>query len=117
MNNSHVLNFARSMADTYRPLMKEKTLDNMMRIIPRDDTLLNNFVQYAARNGLPARWYYINQSRALLLNQLKAVLARDLVGFDAYIMVLNEKDPALHKALDALESGKSPVNIVPEKKP
>ena len=32
-------------------------------------------------------------------------------------MVLNEKDPALHKALDALESGKSPVNIVPEKKP
>ncbi len=117
MNNSHVLNFARTMSDTYRPLMKEKTLDNMMRIIPRDDTLLNNFVQYAARNGLPARWYYINQSRALLLNQLKAMLARDLVGFDAYIMVLNEKDPALHKALDALESGKSPVNIVPEKKP
>ncbi len=116
VNNSHLLNFARSFAETYRPLMREKSLEEMKRILPRDNTLLNNFVNYAAAHGLPARWYYINQSRDLLLNQLKAMIARDLVGFDGYIQILNEKDPTLKRAMDDLNGGKSPVVIKPDNK-
>ncbi|MDE6409050.1 MAG: hypothetical protein K2K81_02240, partial [Muribaculaceae bacterium] len=61
----------------------------------------------AVGQGLPARWYYINQSRDLLLNQLRAVLARDLVGYEAFIEILNEKDTTVKKAKDILSSGEA----------
>ena len=73
--------------------------------------LLNNFVTYAANNGLPARWYYINKSRDLLLNQLKAVIARDLIGFNSFLEILNQKDPTVLRAVKILDEGKSPVDI------
>lgn len=111
VNKGLINRYAQKMADAYRPMMKEKTLDDMLRIIPRDDTLLNNFVRYAAGQGLPARWYYINQSRSLLLNQIKGVIARDLVGYEGLIRILNQDDKTLDKALEMLETGKSPVDI------
>lgn len=111
VNKGLINRYAQKMADAYRPMMKEKTLDEMLRIIPRDDTLLNNFVRYAAGQGLPARWYYINQSRSLLLNQIKGVIARDLVGYEGLIRILNQDDKTLDKALEMLETGKSPVDI------
>lgn len=83
----------------------------LSRIMPRDNMLLNNFVTYAANNGLPARWYYINKSRDLLLNQLKAVIARDLIGFNSFLEILNQKDPTVLKAVKILDEGKSPVDI------
>ena len=102
--------FARDMADAYRPMMKgSKTLANMERIIPRDNSLLTAFVDFAANNGLPARWYYINKSKALLINTIKASIARDLVGYDAFIQILNEKDPTVVRALRDLNAGKSPI--------
>ena len=104
--------FARDMSETYRPLMKgEKTMTAMNRVIPRDGALLTAFVSYAAENGLPARWFYINKSRDLLTNMIKAFLARDLVGYDAFIEILNQKDSTVKRALKELNSGNSPVKI------
>lgn len=102
VNRGLIMKYAGDLSEKYRPLMHDKSLDAMMRIIPRDNMLLNNFVSYAAANGLPARWYYINKSRDLLLNQLKAMLARDLVGFEESIEVLNQQDSAIDKALEIL---------------
>lgn len=113
INRGLIQKFCNSMADSYRPLMKVKTIEEMNRIIPRDNMLLTRFVDFAAANGLPARWYYINQSRDLLLNQLQAVLARDLVGYSAFIEILNKKDPTVQKALKALDTGASPVSLKP----
>ncbi|MDE6236728.1 MAG: S41 family peptidase [Muribaculaceae bacterium] len=107
INRGLIQRFCHEMAEKYRPLMKEKTIAAMNRIVPREDSLLTLFVDWAANNGLPARWYYINESRGLLLNQLRAVLARDLLGFDAYIRILNERDPAVEKAHLILKNGES----------
>ncbi len=107
VNRGLIQKFCHEMAEKYRPLMKEKTLANMNRIVPRDESLLNLFVDWAVGQGLPARWYYINQSRDLLLNQLRAVLARDLVGYEAFIEILNEKDTTVKKAKDILSSGEA----------
>lgn len=115
-NQGLIQKFAREMADTYRPMMKgAKTVEAMERVIPRDNALLTAFVTYAARHGLPARWYYINKSRGLLTNQIKAMLARDLVGYDAFIEILNQTDPAVEQALSSLREGKSGVNLKPSK--
>lgn len=111
VNKGLINSFAQQMAEAYRPMMRAKTVDEMLRIIPRDNTLLNNFATYAAGKGLPARWYYINQSRSVLLNQIKAVIARDLVGYEGLIQILNQQDKTLDKALEMLEGNKSPVSI------
>ena len=104
--------FAREMAESYRPMLKgDKSLAAMERVMARENTLLTAFVDFAARNGLPARWYYINKSRALLINQIKAFIARDLVGYDAFIEILNRQDPTLRRALQELEAGNSPKSI------
>ena len=112
MNLGLVQRYAHDMSEKYRPMLKnEKTLNALLRILPRDNTLLNNFVEYAAAQGLPARWYYINRSKQLIITQLKAALARDLIGYSAMIEILNETDPAVKEALKSLREGKSPVKL------
>ncbi len=112
VNKGLIQEYANATADKLRPLMgNKKTLEQMERIIPRDNTLLTGFVEYAAAHGLPARWYYINQSRDLLINQLKAVLARDLVGYEAFINVLNRRDGTIDKAVTSLKENKSPIQL------
>lgn len=112
LNRGLIQRFAGEFAEKYRPMIKKKTIDDLTRVMPRENMLLQSFVSYAAANGLPARWFYINKSRDLLLNQLKAVIARDLIGFNAFIEILNRKDTAVLRALEALEGNESPVNII-----
>lgn len=112
VNSGLIQKFSYNFANKYRSLLKgNKSLESLMRIIPRDNMLLQNFVSYAATQGLPARWYYINQSREQLLDQIKAVIARDLVGYDAFIEMLNKNDVTVKRAVDVLNEGKSPVNL------
>ncbi len=116
MNQGLIQKFANDFADSYRSLMNgKKDLETLYRILPRDNMLLNNFVNFAASKGLPARWFYINRSRDLLLNQIKGVIARDLVGYDAFIQILNETDTTVKEAIKVLDNGESPVNIPGEK--
>ena len=112
LNNNFVQKYARYMADKYRPLLgKEKSKEALLRILPRDNTLIKSFADYAASNGLPARWFYINQSKQLLLNQIKAVIARDLLGYEPFLEILNDNDLTRKRALKELDEGNSPVSI------
>lgn len=115
VNKGLIQKFAFSVADKYRAMLDDvKTLDRLLKILPRDNTLLDNFVSFAVKNGVPARWYYINKSRELLLNQIKAMIARDVLGYPAFIEMLNRNDSAVKEAYEALRTGKSPVVIKPE---
>lgn len=112
MNQGLIQKFSFDLTDRYRSLLKNVTgVKQMLRVIPGDDMLLQNFADYAANNGEPARWYYINKSRDVLLRQLKAVIARDALGYGKFYEILNENDPVLLKAVDVLNSGKSPILI------
>lgn len=114
LNRGLIQQFAGNFADTYRQMLaKDKSLDGLLRIMPRDNTLLNNFVAFAVTKGLPARWYYINKSRELLLIQLKAVIARDLLGFNEFIYMVNQTDPSILKGVEVLKKGESSNNIKP----
>ncbi|MDE6336586.1 MAG: S41 family peptidase [Muribaculaceae bacterium] len=116
-NNGLIQKFAYSVADKYRGMLNGvKSIDRLLKVLPRDNTLLENFVNFAVKNGVPARWYYINQSRQLLLGQIKAMIARDVLGYPAFIEMLNESDPAVKEAIKALENGKSPIDIKLENK-
>lgn len=112
INSGLVQKFAKEMADSYRPMMKgEKTKRAMERVLPNDNVLLSSFVNYAASNGIPARWFYINKSKDILTNQIKAAIARDLLGYEDCLMILNEIDQTIKTAFKNLKEGKSKIVI------
>lgn len=117
VNAGLIQKYAYKVADNYREVLKNaKTLDQFKRLLPRDNTLLEGFVEYAAANGVPARWYYIRKSQNLILSQLKGVIARDILGYSSFIEMLNEEDPVVKRGLELLRNGQSPVLIVPYEK-
>ncbi len=115
-NKGLITKYAFQVAEKYRALTKNvKTIEELERVIPRDQTLLEGFVDYAAQNGVPARWYYINRSRSVILNLLKAQIARNVLGYNGLIEMLNQDDVTVKKALEMLKDGKSAVSLVPAK--
>ena len=111
-NAGLIQKYAYIMAEKYRDVLKDcKSIDQMKRLLPRDHTLLEGFVQFAAKNGVPARWYYIRQSRELILSQLKAIIARDVLGYSSFIQMLNEDDKTLQRAIQLLQEGTDPKSL------
>ena len=112
VNSGLIQKFAFQVAEKYRSVLKNvKTIEQLDKVIPRDETLLDSFVSFAAANGLPARWYYINQSKNLILSQIKSVVARDVLGYSQFIRSLNRTDKTVTTAVEALNQGKSPVQL------
>ena len=113
VNAGLIQKFAFKVADHYREILKDVTTsEQLLKLIPRDMTLLNNFVDFAAENGIPARWYYIRQSQDLLLRQIKAMIIRDVLGYNEFYKVYFEKDKTINRALESLNTNeyKSIIN-------
>lgn len=96
--------FAFEYADAHRAEFDGvNSADEVIATLPSDGQLLADFAAYAASNGVPARWYYINNSRPLLVNNLKALIARDALGAAAYYEISNTRDNAVQRALESLK--------------
>lgn len=95
-------------------LQSVKTTDKLMRMLPNDDALLYDFVNFAKDNGVPMRWYYINQSRNLIIRQLRALIIRDVIGTEAFYKYYNLNDKTIHAALKALNEKKGAFPITVE---
>ena len=83
----------------------------LMRNLPANDVILNDFVKYAANKGIPARWYYIHQSQDIITSLLKALIARDILGQSAYYPIINRSDVTIETALKALNKHKAAFPI------
>ena len=91
-----------------------KDYKQFLRILPSNDAILNDFVNFAAENGVPARWYYINLSRNLIVTQIKALIARDIFGPDAFYPIYNRDDKNIEAALKAFDNHKAVFPITAE---
>ncbi len=93
-------------------LLKMKDYKQFLRLLPADESLLKDFADYAQKNGIAPRWYYINQSRDVILTNVKALIARDIFGNDALYPILNRNDETVQAALKALNKHKAafPIN-------
>lgn len=99
--------FAMEYCDLNRDALTEaKSTEALLEMLPPDETLLNAFVSFARTHGVPARWYYINLSRELIVNNLKALIARDILGYESLYEVLNQRDPAVNRAIDNFKDQK-----------
>lgn len=92
-------------------ISKMKDYKELIKKLPSDDILLSDFVRFATHNKIPARWYYINQSRKLIVSQLKSLIARDAFGNEAFYPVFNEDDNNLDAALKAFSDNKAVVPV------
>lgn len=80
-------------------------VDELLSKLPPADVLLQAFVQYAADNGVHKRWYYINISSQLIIDQLRALIASDILGMSAYYEIVNRTDITMLRALELLRKG------------
>ena len=94
-------------------LEKAKNVNELLKLLPPDNILLNAFVQYAVTQGLPARWYYINISQGLIVKQVKALIARDILGIPAYYEINNSDDSNVIRALREITGGNANFPIKP----
>lgn len=85
-----------------------------LRTTPIDNDIIKEFADFAAANGIAPRWYYINQSRDMILTRLKALIARDIFGTQAYFYILNRNDNIVQAALKALNKHKAAYPITNE---
>ena len=95
-------------------LSKMSDYTELLRRLPSNDALLWDFVSFAVDNGVAARWYYINQSRDLILTRLKALIARDVFGNKAFYPIYNSKDNNIDAAMKAFKKNKAKFPIMPE---
>lgn len=110
--------FAFDYVDTNREvLQKAGSVDELLKRLPADDVLLRKFVNFASANGVHARWYYINISHDLIVNQLKALIARDALGYNAYFTISNMIDINVKRAVDELLNGGAAFPIMPQAAP
>lgn len=92
-------------------LKKLSDYKQFLRTTPIDDALIKEFADFAAKNGIPPRWYYIKQSQDIILTRLKAMIARDIFGPMAYNVILNRNDNTIQEALNALNKHKAAFPI------
>lgn len=88
-------------------LSKMSDYKQFLRMAPSDDNLIDMFADYAEANGVAPRWYYINVSRDRIVTKLKALIARDIFGSQAYYPILNRNDKTVQQALKALNKHKA----------
>ena len=114
VNAGLIQKYAFHYVDTYRSTLKGMgDYKQFLRSLPADDRLLSDFVDYATAQGVSPRWYYINQSRDLLLTNIKALVARDVFGAEAYYPIANRRDKTIQAALKALNKHKAMFPIKP----
>lgn len=95
--------FAFNYVDSNRRQLDQATsVSELLDLLPGDDALLADFVGFASANGVPTRWYYVNISRPLLVNVLKALIARDVLGTAAFYEIDNVRDNVVQRALQEL---------------
>ena len=105
VNAGLIQKFAFDVVDHYRLMFGNlTTAEEILNVVPREDTLLQNFVNYASKNNIPARWYYINQSRELLLRQIKAMIVRDVLGYNEFYRVFYKNDNTINSAHEIIQT-------------
>lgn len=114
INAGLIQKYAFSYADANREqLHRASTADEVLSMLPSDDQMLQDFAYYARSQGIMPRWYYINISRNLIVNHMKALIARDVLGMSAYYEVINRSDDVVKQALQELAEGKAGFPIRP----
>ena len=91
-------------------------VNELMSMLPSDLQLIQQFVKFTKAHGINTQWSYINNSAPLIVNQLKALIARDILGLSAYYEITNLMDTPVMSAIEQLRAGKADFPITADSK-
>ena len=111
-NRGLLQNFAIDYVDNNRSRLEEAfDVNELVSMLPSDLQLVQQFARFAKTHGVDPQWSYINNSAPLIVNQLKALIARDILGLSAYYEITNELDTTVMSAIEQLREGKADFPI------
>ncbi len=95
-----ISDFAFNYTDKHRAeLLKNKNAKNFAKNFNPSAALLENFVEYAQKQGVEKNDVQLKKSAVYLLNQLKALIGRNLYDNDAYFPLILKDDKAFRAAV------------------
>jgi carboxyl-terminal processing protease len=106
LRRNGILNdFTLSYTDDNRAELKKQYADvfALKQNFQVTDEFMNKFVAYAEKKGVQREEAGYRTSEKLIRTQLKALVARDLFGTNAYYVIVNDINPFYTKALESLE--------------
>ncbi|MDE6487154.1 MAG: S41 family peptidase [Muribaculaceae bacterium] len=110
-NRGLINRFAFEYVDLNREQLNQAgSTEELLELLPNDSVLLSAFANYVRQNGVRLRYYYLNNSRRLIVRQLKALIARDVLGIQSYYEIDNTDDPAVLEAIKQIQSGAAVVS-------
>lgn len=107
VNRTLVYRFAFDFSDKHRKETRNITDFNSVKNYLDQFNLLEEFVAYAEKKGVPPNWQQIQHSRQILEVQLKAAIARNIIDNDGFYPFIKDIDQTLLKAKEFFESGKN----------
>lgn len=112
VNQGLLQKYALDYTDAHRTELEQAfDVNELMAMLPSDLQLIQQFVRYTKSNGIDTQWSYINSSASLICNQLKALIARDVLGIGAYYEISNLIDTTVASAIKHLQEGKADFPI------
>ncbi|MDE6346995.1 MAG: S41 family peptidase [Muribaculaceae bacterium] len=105
-NQGLLQKFALQYVDNNRGQLEEAfDVNELTAMLPGDLQLIQQFAKYTKSHGIDTQWSYINNSAPLIVNQLKALIARDILGLSAYYEISNLMDTTVLSAIEQLRGG------------
>ena len=110
INKSLLYKYAFEYVDSNRERLSQA--DNYKELLSMLDSnrLINDFIAYADKNGVPARYADMIVSRGVLLRLLQAYIARDVIGDEAFYPIFMSDDKVIEEACRLIQEG----NAFPE---
>ncbi|MCX6308817.1 MAG: S41 family peptidase [Bacteroidia bacterium] len=97
-----IYGYAFAYTDANRDSLKVFNTANKLSAHLDDQDLITPFIEYAAERGVLGRPEFISASFPLVLTQLKAYIARNMLGEDAFWKILQEDDVTLTKGVEVV---------------
>ncbi len=111
-----VYTFAYSYADTNREKLSQfKTASEIETYLNRQN-MLSEFIEYAEENEVPRDAEGLRQSGELIQTQLKAYVARNIMGEEGYFPIIRQIDNTLQKAIELSKQHLVVENLLKETK-
>lgn len=97
-------NFAASYADHHREQLLDLKTPAALKAYLQEQRVFESFVDYTVAQGIPKNPKQISLSKELAATQIFAYIARNILGEDAFWMLLQEKDATLTKAISLIQN-------------
>jgi carboxyl-terminal processing protease len=102
-----IYGYAFAYTDANRDSLKVYNTANKLSAYLEDVDLITPFIDYAASRGVLGRPEFISGSFPLVFTQLKAYIARNMLGEDAFWKILQEDDVTLTKGVEVATRAKT----------